>query len=241
LVDIRNAMNRLAAALSAALPALAMGDHANAASIFIQNLFKTMKNTQARPSKPGVRRVLVGHPADPASTRELHGATAMEALHIRLAVTAALMEERLYRFLPDTALQAALAVGGHFRGVETPSLETLRNRKAAQADSLRSLEARFDAAGDGPVTGIPRHEFAALIEAMQGALIEADLFQAFNPAEAAKLYGQAKQIHAAMGIGEMTHYDPWADDLPGLLRERIEVLCGVLEAVNQPYEGVEYR
>jgi hypothetical protein len=234
-------MNRLADAIQAALPALASGDHINAISIFIQHLFKTMKTTQGKPQTPGIRRVLVGHPADPESTRELHGATAMQALHIRLAVTATLVEERLCRFLPDVALQAAMMIGGCFQGAEIPSPENLRKGKAGQADALRSLEARFDAAGDGPVTGIPRHEFAALIEAMQGALIEADLFLPLNAADAAKLYQQAKEIHAAMGIGELVHYDKWTDDLPGLFRERIEVIYGVLEAVNQPYEGVDYR
>ena len=231
---------RLAAAIQAALPALAVGDHTNAISLFIQHLFKTMKTTQDNPNTPGIRRVLVGHPADPASTRELHGATGMQALHVRLAVTAALMEERLYRFLPDAALQAAVLVGGRFQGTEIPSPEILRSQKALQAEALRSLETRFDAAGDGPVTGIPRHEFAALIEAMQAALIEADLFQPLKAADAARLYQQAKEIHVAMGIGELGHYDLWADDLPGFFQERMEVLCGVLEAVNRPYEGVGY-
>lgn len=231
---------RLAAAIQAALPALAVGDHSNAISLFIQHLFKTMKTTQDNPNTPGIRRVLVGHPADPASTRELHGATALEALHIRLAVTAALLEGRLYAFLPDTALQLAATLGGACPGEEIPPADVLRSLKSEQCDALRSLETRFDAAGDGPVTGIPRREFAALIEAMQGALVEADLFLPLKAADAARLYQQAKEIHAAMGIGELGHYDLWADDLPGFFQERMEVICGVLEAVNRPYEGVEY-
>lgn len=237
---MRGRLLRLAAALHAALPALAMGDHANAISIFIQHLFKTMKTTQENPNTPGIRRVLVGHPADPASTRELHGATALEALHVRLAVTAALLEGRLYAFLPDTALQLAAMLGGACPGEEIPPADVLRSLKAEQCDALRSLEARFDAAGDGPVTGIPRREFAALIEAMQGALREAAIFQPLNAADAARLYAKAKEIHAGMGIGELAHYDLWAEDLPGLFQERVEVLCGVLEAVNRPYEEVEY-
>jgi hypothetical protein len=72
----------------------------------------------------------------------------------------------------------------------------------SHSNALRSLEARFDAAGDGPVTGVPRREFAALIEAMLGALIEADLFHARNAADAARLYAKAKEARVAMGIGE---------------------------------------
>jgi hypothetical protein len=72
----------------------------------------------------------------------------------------------------------------------------------SHSNAPRSLEARFDAAGDGPVTGVPRREFAALIEAMLGALIEADLFHARNAADAARLYAKAKEARVAMGIGE---------------------------------------
>lgn len=191
---------------------------------------------------PAIRRVLIGHPADPMSTRELHDASALELLHIRLGITAALMEERIYGFLPDSALQAAVMLGGNFygEGMEVPPADVIRSLKAGQAEALRSLDGRFDASGEGTVTGIPRHEFAALIEALQGALHEAVLFQSLKPADAARLYQQAKDIHTAKGIGELNHYDEWEDDLPGFFKQRIEVLWCVLEAINLPYEDMTY-
>lgn len=191
----------------------------------------------------GIRRVLVGHPADPASTRELHGASALELMHIRLAMTAALLEERLYGFLPDTSLQAAVLLGGQYSGavgMEVPPTHVIRSLKAEQAEALRSLEVRFATAGDSPVIGIPRHEFAALIEALQGGLQEAGLFLSLNAADAGRLYQKAKAIHVEMGIGDLDHYDQWADDLPDFFAGRMEVLSRVLCAINLPYDGVDY-
>lgn len=198
-----------------------------------------------------IKRTVNGHPADPASTRDLSGIAAEEMEHIQLAIVAGIREAEGFLAMEDdpmiAVLENAQAVNEQ-HGIpgfdpNAMQLDDLRDYFREGLQALRSVQVKFRTAtgfAARSVKGITPKEYEHLVTSVQAGVREAVVYGSIDPAEIHAGIEHLKGLYQAWGLAPWNHYDQYADRFPAFFETRMETLTAVLQQINQPYPECEY-